>query len=64
MIAAWLADVDLVYHTFDAAGTRGYLGGESVLKQILNEFPDGIAVADLIQFIERKNYIWGESDGN
>jgi hypothetical protein len=64
MVAAWLADVDLVYHTFDATGTRGYLAGEKTLKEIVAANPNGLPVEDLIALIESKHYQWGVSDGN
>lgn len=62
LLAAHIAGVDqLVFHTFDVAGTRAFEEAKAILKDKLLEITEIRAIIDRI---ERMNFRWGVSDGN
>jgi len=61
--AAWCAGVDqLVYHTFNEEGSRGYQMGYKTFLELVGEEEMGIET--FLERVLRLDYKWGVGDGN
>jgi len=62
--AALCAGVDeLVYHTFNEEGTRGYEEGFKFFQELVED-GEGLQMEDFISRVVDKGYRWGVGDGN
>jgi len=53
---------ELVYHTFNMEGTRGFEEGARAWKELVGE--GEVEIEEFLGKVEQKGYRWGMSDGN
>ncbi len=55
----------MVYHSFDAAGTRAYKEAFALLQKEIESNTVSISHGEsILDYLEAKKFIWGQSDGN
>lgn len=56
---------EVTYHSFDAAGTRAYNEAMQLMQKEIDANPNVCQTGEaVVEFLEAKKFIWGESDGN
>ena len=65
LLAARLAQLDrLIVYSVTQSGVLDYESGVSALRSLLAASSLDPAIADLLQQVEERGYLWGVSDGN
>lgn len=65
VLAARLAQADkLTFYAVNQSGTQTFQEGMSALDAVLRRGAEGEPLAALIDRIEQRGFVWGESDGN
>ncbi|EAR93857.4 poly (ADP-ribose) glycohydrolase (macronuclear) [Tetrahymena thermophila SB210] len=68
ILAANLAGVDkMYYHTFSQHGTDQFNIGQAIYYQIIQNLASNkgeVKISKIIEEIQKKKFVWGQSDGN